>query len=115
MLAGARRISKVALSQGRGLIQVRSNVLHVANFELGLKSGFCTAAPPGGAGDVAGPADGAGVGDATSVDPAVESTAPLKTSNKAMLAALKPKEVVEQLNNFIVGQADAKRAVAVGT
>ena len=27
--------------------------------------------------------------------------------------ALKPKEVVEQLNKFIVGQPDAKRAVAI--
>lgn len=31
----------------------------------------------------------------------------------ALLAALKPREVVDQLNNFIVGQADAKKAVAV--
>jgi len=31
----------------------------------------------------------------------------------ALLAALKPKEVVEQLDKFIVGQKDAKRAVAI--
>ena len=31
----------------------------------------------------------------------------------ALLAALKPREVVEQLDKFIVGQGDAKRAVAV--
>ena len=30
-----------------------------------------------------------------------------------LLAALKPREVVEQLNKFIVGQPDAKRAVAI--
>jgi ATP-dependent HslUV protease ATP-binding subunit HslU len=30
-----------------------------------------------------------------------------------LLAALKPKEVVEQLDKFIVGQAEAKRAVAI--
>lgn len=29
------------------------------------------------------------------------------------MAALKPKEVVDQLNKFIVGQPDAKRAVAI--
>ena len=34
-----------------------------------------------------------------------------KTS--ALLAALKPREVVDQLDKFIVGQADAKRAVAI--
>jgi len=28
-------------------------------------------------------------------------------------AALKPREVVEQLDKFIVGQSDAKRAVAI--
>lgn len=31
----------------------------------------------------------------------------------SLLAALKPREVVEQLNKFIVGQPDAKRAVAI--
>jgi ATP-dependent protease Clp ATPase subunit len=30
-----------------------------------------------------------------------------------MSSALKPREVVEQLDKFIVGQADAKRAVAI--
>lgn len=34
-------------------------------------------------------------------------------SKSALLAALKPKEVVEQLDKFIVGQNDAKRAVAI--
>jgi ATP-dependent HslUV protease ATP-binding subunit HslU len=29
------------------------------------------------------------------------------------MAALKPKEVVDQLNKFIVGQPEAKRAVAI--
>jgi ATP-dependent HslUV protease ATP-binding subunit HslU len=38
-----------------------------------------------------------------------------KTSKSAssLAAALKPKEVVDQLNKFIVGQGDAKRAVAI--
>lgn len=37
-----------------------------------------------------------------------------KYSNMASLfEALKPREVVEQLDKFIVGQADAKRAVAI--
>lgn len=31
----------------------------------------------------------------------------------SLKGALKPREVVEQLNKFIVGQADAKRAVAI--
>ncbi|RYH04770.1 hypothetical protein EON65_46550 [archaeon] len=31
----------------------------------------------------------------------------------ALAAALKPKEVVDQLDKFIVGQPDAKRAVAI--
>jgi ATP-dependent HslUV protease ATP-binding subunit HslU len=30
-----------------------------------------------------------------------------------LLAALKPREVVEQLDKFIVGQSEAKRAVAI--
>ncbi len=29
------------------------------------------------------------------------------------MAAMKPKDVVEQLNKFIVGQPEAKRAVAI--
>jgi hypothetical protein len=35
------------------------------------------------------------------------------SKNSALLAALKPREVVEQLDKFIVGQRDAKRAVAI--
>ena len=31
----------------------------------------------------------------------------------SLTTALKPKEVVEQLDKFIVGQTDAKRAVAI--
>lgn len=34
-------------------------------------------------------------------------------SNSSLLAALKPRDVVEQLDKFIVGQTEAKRAVAV--
>ena len=34
-------------------------------------------------------------------------------TSSALLTALKPKEVVEQLDKFIVGQNDAKRAVAI--
>eukprot|EP01038_Epipyxis_sp_PR26KG_P009083 gene9083-12249_t len=34
-------------------------------------------------------------------------------SESSLLAALKPKEIVDQLNNFIVGQSEAKRAVAI--
>ena len=40
----------------------------------------------------------------------VEGTVKLASS---LLAALKPKEVVEQLDKYIVGQPDAKRAVAI--
>ncbi len=40
-----------------------------------------------------------------------EADIPEKSS--ALLAALKPREVVAQLDKFIVGQADAKRAVAI--
>lgn len=42
-----------------------------------------------------------------------ENTAGINAMTAALLAALKPKEVVEQLDNYIVGQADAKRAVAI--
>lgn len=38
---------------------------------------------------------------------------PQVKQNSALLAALKPREVVEQLDKFIVGQQDAKRAVAI--
>ena len=37
----------------------------------------------------------------------------MTVKGSALLAALKPKEVVEQLDKFIVGQKDAKRAVAI--
>lgn len=33
--------------------------------------------------------------------------------SQALLAALKPREVVSQLDKFIVGQQDAKKAVAI--
>jgi ATP-dependent HslUV protease ATP-binding subunit HslU len=33
--------------------------------------------------------------------------------SQALLAALKPREVVAQLDKFIVGQQDAKKAVAI--
>lgn len=33
--------------------------------------------------------------------------------SRGLGAALKPKEVVQQLDNYIVGQPDAKRAVAI--
>lgn len=34
-------------------------------------------------------------------------------ANSNLLAALKPKDIVEQLNKFIIGQTEAKRAVAI--
>ena len=37
----------------------------------------------------------------------------LDATASSLLAALKPREVVEQLNKFIVGQPEAKRAVAI--
>lgn len=36
-----------------------------------------------------------------------------ENTRNSLMAALKPKEVVDQLNKFIVGQPDAKRAVAI--
>ncbi|TYZ61788.1 hypothetical protein PybrP1_004786 [[Pythium] brassicae (nom. inval.)] len=42
----------------------------------------------------------------------IEESAPA-TDDDEMGRKLKPKEVVEQLNKYIVGQADAKRAVAI--
>jgi ATP-dependent protease Clp ATPase subunit len=46
----------------------------------------------------------------------ITETGHLKDSEKnrnTLMAALTPKEVVDQLNKFIVGQPDAKRAVAI--
>jgi hypothetical protein len=37
----------------------------------------------------------------------------IRSSNTNLLAALKPSQVVDQLNKFIVGQVEAKRAVAI--
>lgn len=37
----------------------------------------------------------------------------LSKKSQALMSALKPREVVAQLDKFIVGQADAKRAVAI--
>ena len=42
-----------------------------------------------------------------------KQTEVLNSIASALISALKPKEVMEQLNKFIIGQADAKRAVAV--
>lgn len=44
--------------------------------------------------------------------PILTETATL-TSDASLLAALKPKEIVDQLDKFIIGQAPAKRAVAI--
>ena len=43
----------------------------------------------------------------------VQQEADITEKTSALLAALKPREVVDQLDKFIVGQADAKRAVAI--
>lgn len=41
------------------------------------------------------------------------STAVLKASNSSLLDALKPRDIVNQLDKFIVGQLEAKKAVAI--
>lgn len=43
----------------------------------------------------------------------IEEAAPVDADDDEMGRKLKPKEVVEQLNKYIVGQPDAKRAVAI--
>ena len=53
--------------------------------------------------------DGVGVASSTLDDEGVQSIPP----PLSFTSALKPKEVVEALNDHIVGQADAKKAVAI--
>jgi ATP-dependent protease Clp ATPase subunit len=45
------------------------------------------------------------------INPFIES--PQLKTNSSLLAALKPRDIVEQLDKFIVGQHEAKRAVAI--
>lgn len=66
------------------------------------------------------PAGGAGEGSATPPPPPTEEPAPTadgshatKTEQVTAIRDMKPRELMAELDKFIVGQADAKRAVAV--
>jgi hypothetical protein len=67
----------------------------------------------------AGTGAGAGSGAARTATPVVEVVVPPAGQAQEvpglhkLQAALKPREVVDELDKFIVGQGDAKRAVAI--
>jgi len=46
-------------------------------------------------------------------DPAAADTAPASAPEKQAISAFTPREIVSELDRYIIGQADAKRAVAV--
>ena len=58
------------------------------------------------------PGDGR-AGTTPSATAAAEEAPPTAATPEVVAAALKPKELVEYLDRYIVGQADAKRAVAI--
>jgi len=66
--------------------------------------------PLGGGAGTAVPGDGGTTPTATAAADVVPPTA---ATPEVVAAALKPKELVEYLDRYIVGQADAKRAVAI--
>lgn len=110
MISGARKLSQFGLRQS-----VVNSILKVHVPRGDVKNSFCTATPTD-AGTVAGAVGGTTKDTESTAAPTAAAAEPAPTlgsSNKALLAALKPKEVVEQLNTFIVGQSDAKKAVAI--
>ena len=119
----SRSISSSLRLLGRPAPAIASNSFVNANWELGqltsrssphlAVSGAGVAPPPsGGAGDVSSGVSSSPEGVSAAADVAAAPPSVAKAPSK-LTTAFKPSEVVKSLDDYIVGQADAKRAVAI--